>query len=407
MLCGTCLNRVVSVDAASVPTPQGAAELLQLLRDGRPRTRSDLVEESGLARSTVGARVDALLASGLLASVGEAASTGGRPPTRFAFNRHARIALGFDIGATHATVAVTDLAGQPLAARTWSLAIDDGPEVVLTSVTRAARELIREAGRTEAELIGVGVGLPGPVEHSTGRPTNPPIMPGWDGYDVPSRLARHFPVPVLVDNDVNVMALGEHAVAFGAEEHLIFVKVATGIGSGIISGGRLHRGAQGAAGDLGHIQAPHGAGIACRCGNTGCLEAVASGSALAKALRELGIAAESSQDVVALVRAGNLEATRLLRQAGRDIGDVLAMCVSLLNPSVIVVGGSLADAGETLLAGVREAVYRRSLPLATEHLRIVASQAREGAGVMGSALMVIQQVLSPQGLDIPLADIRG
>lgn len=335
--------------------------LLQLLLDGRARTRSDLVEASGLARSTVGARVDALLASGLLAAVGEAASTGGRPPTRFAFNRHARIALGFDIGATHATVAVTDLAGQPLTERTWALAIDEGPELVLNSVTRAARELIVEASRKEADLIGVGVGLPGPVEHSTGRPTNPPIMPGWDGYDVPERLGREFAVPVLVDNDVNVMALGEHAVAFSSEEHLIFIKVATGIGSGIISGGRLHRGAQGAAGDLGHVQAPRAQGFACRCGNTGCLEAVASGSAVARALRDLGIDASSSQDVVALVRGGNLEATRLLRQAGRDIGDVLAMCVSLLNPSVIVVGGSLAEAGETLLAGVREAVYRLSL----------------------------------------------
>ena len=377
--------------------------LLQLLLDGRPRTRSDLVEDSGLARSTVGSRVDALLASGLLAAVGEAASTGGRPPTRFAFNRHARIAVGFDIGATHATVAITDLAGKPLAQRTWELAIDEGPEPVLTSVTLAARELMMEIGRKESDLIGVGVGLPGPVEHSTGRPTNPPIMPGWNGYDVPGRLGRAFNVPVLVDNDVNVMALGEHSLAFGGEEHLIFIKVATGIGSGIISGGRLHRGAQGAAGDLGHVQAPRAQGISCRCGNTGCLEAVASGSAVARALRDLGVEARSSQDVVALVKSGNVEATRLLRQAGRDIGDVLAMCVSLLNPSVIVVGGSLADAGETLLAGIREAVYRRSLPLATEHLRIVVSRAKEDAGVMGAALMVIQHALSPEGLEGLLA----
>ena len=151
----------------------------------------------------------------------------------------------------------------------------------------------------------------------------------------------------------------------------MLVKVATGIGSGIISDGALRRGAEGAAGDLGHIQVPHDVDAVCRCGNVGCLEAIASGAAVASQLRAAGIEAHSSQDVVTLVRGGSVLATQLLRAAGRTIGEVLASAVSLLNPSVIVIGGSLAEAGDPLLAGVREVVYRRSLPLATANLRIV------------------------------------
>jgi predicted NBD/HSP70 family sugar kinase len=379
--------------------PLGAGLLLQLLRDGRPRTRAELARAAGLARSTVSGRLDALLSAGLIAVGDEGVSTGGRPASRFAFNPSARVALAADLGATHATLAVTDLAGTSLATRTAQLDIADGPEPVLGWLIGAGRELLAECEQEETKLAGIGIGLPGPVEHSTGRPTNPPIMPGWDGFDVPGWVSAELDAPVLVDNDVNVMALGEHATAFPGDDHLVFVKVATGIGSGIISDGRLHRGAQGAAGDLGHVLAPHGGDVPCRCGNTGCLEAVASAAAIAAKLREEGLDVAGSMDVVALVRAGNMRAAQAVRQAGRDIGEVLAACVSLLNPSVIVMGGSLAEAGEMLLAGVREAVYRRSLPLATEHLRIVSSVTGAQAGVVGAATMVVHHALSPAVLD--------
>ena len=183
----------------------------------------------------------------------------------------------------------------------------------------------------------------------------------------------------------------------------MFVKVATGIGSGLISDGRLHRGAQGAAGDMGHLQLPHSDDVTCRCGNTGCLEAVASGAAIAAALTAAGIPARSSRDVVELARGGSVEALRLVRQAGRDIGEVLAAAVSLFNPSVIVIGGSLSYAGEHLIAGVREIVYRRSLPLATQHLRIVQSRTGDRAGIVGAAVMVIDHALAPAQLDALLA----
>ena len=384
-------------------TPDRPADLgptLRLLRDQRPRTRAELAQLTGQARSTVAMRVDQLLACGLVAPTGEAASTGGRPPATFAFNPAARVVAAVDLGATHARVAVTDLAASVLAEHLEEIAISDGPGVVLVRAAEIVDDLVSRAGYARAALVGVGVGLPGPVDHDTGRPTNPPIMPGWDAADVAGELQRHLGhVPVLVDNDVNLMSLGEHATEFPDVDHLMFVKVATGIGGGIIIDGEIRRGAQGSAGDLGHMAVPGGPDVLCTCGNTGCLEALASGPAVAARLRETGTEARTSSDVVALVRSGSQEASALVREAGRWIGAVLAGCVNLLNPSVIVIGGSLAEAGDHLLAGIREVVYRRSLPLATQHLRIVTTRARGRAGVLGAATMAIEHVLSDAAID--------
>jgi len=387
--------------------PTGAGALLQLMRDGRPRTRAELIQLTGLARSTVGARVDSLLAAGLLKPAGESRSTGGRPPVRFAFNPTAAVVIGADLGATHATVGLTDLDGTVIIDRTVELDIASGPAPVLDRVVDLGRELLKEAKRSRAELAGVGIGLPGPVEHSTGRPASPPIMPGWDGYDVPAHVSAGLGGPVLVDNDVNIMALGEHATVHPLVDHLVFIKVATGIGAGIISGGQLHRGAQGAAGDLGHVAAPHGDGILCRCGNVGCLEAVASGPAIVGRLERAGVEVHDTRALVDLVRGGNPEAIAEMRAAGREIGAVLASTVSLLNPQVIVVGGLLVQCAESLLAGIREVVYGRSLPLATEQLQIVAARTGGHAGVIGAATMVIQHVLSAEEVERQLANLAS
>ncbi|MBG6225020.1 putative NBD/HSP70 family sugar kinase [Arthrobacter sp. CAN_A2] len=383
-----------------VPQPSGASEIFQVLRDGRPRTRAELAQITGLARSTVAARVDILMGLGLVSPIGGAASTGGRPPSLFALNPSARVVIGADLGATHAVVILTDLAGEELARERQDISIADGPDAVLGWLVSAIGRLLRSAARGARDLAAIGIGLPGPVEHDTGRPINPPIMPGWDRFDVPGLVQASFDVPVLVDNDVNIMALGEQSSNWPDVGDLMFIKVATGIGAGIISGGVLQRGAQGTAGDLGHVRVAAGGEAPCRCGNTGCLEAVASGPALAAALggpARPGLT--GSQDVIDLVRSGDATALQAIRQAGRDIGDVVAMCVNLVNPSVVVIGGSLAQAGEHLLAGIREVVYTRSLPLATEHLRIVPSVSGQSAGVAGAAVLAISHVLSPEAID--------
>jgi predicted NBD/HSP70 family sugar kinase len=380
----------------------GAGVLFQLLRDGKARTRAELALTTGLARSTVASRIDALIASGLVGPAGEATSSGGRPPSRFAFNPAVRVVLAVDVGATHVIVAVTDLNGEVLAEQRLAQDVADGPEAVLDRVVSEGLLLLAKAGRAVDDVAGVGMGLPGPVEHATGRPVKPPIMPGWDGFDVVAYVQRSLPVPVLVDNDVNIMALGERTAHWPEHENFLFIKVATGVGSGIISSGMLQRGANGTAGDLGHVRVPRGDEVLCRCGNYGCLEALASGPALAAELDRQGVPAGRGSDVLRLVAQGNLQAIQVLRQAGRDVGDVLATVVNLLNPSVIVIGGSLGQAGEHLMAGVREVVYRRSLPLATAHLRIALSMAGDRAAILGASQMVTQHVLSPAAVEATL-----
>ncbi|MET4901417.1 ROK family transcriptional regulator [Paenarthrobacter sp. CC6] len=379
-----------------------AGDLFQLLRDGQARTRAELALTTGLARSTVASRIDALINSGLVGPAGEASSSGGRPPSRFAFNPAARVVLAVDVGATHVIVAVTDLGGSILAERRLGQEVADGPEVVLGRVVSAGRELLAEARREPGDLAGIGIGLPGPVEHDTGRPVKPPIMPGWDGFDVVTYVQRSLPVPVLVDNDVNIMALGERTAYWPDHDNFLFIKVATGIGAGIISSGELQRGANGTAGDLGHVRVPRGDDVLCRCGNHGCLEALASGPAVAHQLQTQGLEATNGADVLRLVGEGNLQAIQALRQAGRDVGDVLATVVNLLNPSMIIIGGSVGEAGEHLVAGIREVVYRRSLPLATTHLRIGISMAGDRSAILGASQMVTQYVLSPAVIEATL-----
>jgi predicted NBD/HSP70 family sugar kinase len=399
------MNKTTARQAPAEPQalPGRAGDIFQLLRDGKARTRAELAGTTGLARSTVAARIDALISSGLVGPAGEATSSGGRPPSRFAFNPAARVVLAVDVGATHVALAVTDLGGSVLAERRMDQQVADGPEKVLGLVVREAAKLLASASRVVADLAGVGIGLPGPVEHDTGRPVKPPIMPGWDGFDVVRFVQRSLPVPVLVDNDVNIMALGERTAHWPDHDNFIFVKVATGIGAGIISSGELQRGANGTAGDLGHVRVPRGDDVLCRCGNHGCLEALASGPAIAAALRGEGLEAAKGADVARLVAHGNQQAIQAVRQAGRDVGDVLATVVNLLNPSVIVIGGSIGESGEHLVAGVREVVYRRSLPLATSQLRVGLSHAGDKAAILGASQLVTRHVLSPAVIEATLA----
>jgi predicted NBD/HSP70 family sugar kinase len=373
----------------------GAGELLRILRDGHPRTRADLAGIAGLGRAAISSRLEALLELGLVVPVSDAVSTGGRPSARLAFNPGARLAAAADVGATHATVALTDLSGRVLVENTERLEISSGPQVVLDWLLMTLKGHLKAVGRPAADILAVGIGLPGPVEHSTGKPISPPIMPGWDRFDVPAYVQQTFDVPVLVDNDVNLMALGERATRWPNEDNMIFLKVATGIGSGVISGGMLQRGAAGVAGDVGHIAVSRGAGMLCRCGKSACLEAIAGAQAIAAQLRENGLEATTANDIVSLVRSGDLAAIQAIRQAGRDIGEMLNMCVSLINPSLIVVGGSLAQSGEHLIAGIRETVYARSTPLATQHLNITQSETGPEAGVVGAGMLAVEYVLAP------------
>jgi predicted NBD/HSP70 family sugar kinase len=384
-------------------TSVSAGALLRHVRTGRARSRADLVALTGASRNTVSARVDQLIAANLLAEGGRGWSTGGRPPTLLEFNSRAGCVLAVDMGATSVDVAVTDLAAQILATAGHPIDIADGPAAVLGEVDRLAQQVLAEAGLTPADVRAVGVGVPGPVEFSTGRPSHPPIMPGWHDYPIPSTFGR-YECPVYVDNDVNVMALGEMGVA-GSLQDVLVVKVGTGIGCGVIVDGRVYRGAQGSAGDIGHIYVaqPDGRRVVCRCGQENCLEAIAGGGALLRDAVAAGLAVDTVRDVVQLAAQGDGAALELVRSAGRTIGTVLASLVNFFNPHRIVMTGGVARAGVPLLAGIREAVYQRSMPLAARALEISVSEAPDLSGRMGAALMAIEELLDEDGVHEALA----
>src|SRR5690625_4885853 len=371
------------------PKPNGAGEMFQLFRDGETHTRAELTALTGQSRSTIAARLEMLTTLGLIGPAGEANSTGGRPPAVFAFTPAVKLVLAIDQGVTHMGVAVTDLAANVLAEHYEPSDIAAGPDRVLPRIVEVGKKLIAESGRPLTDLAAVGIGLPGPVDHSTGRPINPPIMPGWDDIDVPGILGDKLNAPVLVDNDVNIMALGEHAKAYPDVDHLLFIKLATGIGAGVIMDGELRRGARGAAGDLGPVAVIGGEERLCRCGTHGCLDD----------LGKTDLAVTDLRDVVEAVRRGDLTASGAVRDAGRQIGEVLATCVSLFNPTLIVIGGIMSEAGNHLLAGIREVVYRRSLPLATQQLRIATTEMGSRAGIYGASVMAAEQVLSVNAIE--------
>jgi predicted NBD/HSP70 family sugar kinase len=282
--------------------------------------------------------------------------------------------------------------------------VSEGPVVVLDWVIEEGKRLLAKYPVGD-NLHAVGVGLPGPVEHATGRPVDPPIMPGWDRFDVPGYLGDAFGVPILVDNDVNVMAVGERNDYWRDVDDLLFVKVSTGIGAGVIAGGRVHRGAQGIAGDIGHVYVPNAGDPPCRCGSVGCLEAIAAGPAIAARLREQGMDVHSPQQVAAAVAQGDLEAVRAVRDAGRTLGHVLTSCISLINPAVIVLGGPIANAGDHLLAGAREVIYTRATPITTGGLQIVRSRGTDKAAVSGASSMAIQHALSIESVEALVRDV--
>ncbi len=374
--------------------------VLRLIREGRAVTRTDVMDVTGLSRSTVMQRLGVLLSAGFVVEAPEGGPpSGGRRPAALSFNTGMGVVLAADLGAGHGRLAVSDLAGESLAEREAPIRIADGPEPVLGWVAGRFDELLAETGRDRADVLAIAIGVPGPVEVSSGRPVNPPLMPGWDGYPVARHVSERFRAPALLERDVNAMALGEHRRYWRDLSHLVFVKAATGIGAGIISDGELLRGNHGRAGDIGHIRAIRESDVMCSCGNRGCVAVLASGGALVRQLAEEGFDVSSPADVVELVRRGRAVPMNRVREAGRVLGAALAGVVSVVAPTAIVIGGELAEASEPLLAGIRESVYQRASALATRELRILTSRLGPRAGVVGATTLALEHVLEPANVD--------
>lgn len=398
------MNETKSGVAAPWGIGDGPGRVLELITSGRARTRTEIAEVTGLARSTVGQRLDALFGADLLRETDELVPSRGRPSRALRLNHEAGLMIGVDFGEERTRVAITDLDTNILAERVLRLALADGPEVLLDKVTATIHEAIGEARLEDRPVAGFGLGLPAPVDYDAGQVLGWSIMSGWDGYDIRGHLQRSWQIPILIDNDVNLLTLAEHRRHWPNQRHLLYIKAGTGVGSGMVIDGAIHRGAQGAAGDIGHAHINGYGDPLCRCGNLGCLEALVGGWALARDLRARdNLEIHDARAVADLVKRGDSDAVARLRAAGRILGEAVAYATSLLNPNVIVLGGILSATGDHLLAGVREVIYQRALPLATRQLRIVPTRYRSRAAIAGAGYLVRDHVLNPATLDLTLA----
>ncbi|MGW4485749.1 ROK family protein [Amycolatopsis sp. NPDC004368] len=369
--------------------PAGLLRLLWLVAHEHAVSRMDLARVLGLPQSTVSVRTQALISAGVLAETGEGSSGGGRRPKLLSVNAGFGHVWAADVGSQHVRIGALDIAGNLLHVAERPLDIGGEPVRVVAALVEAVREVAAETAGP-GRLLGIGVAFPGPVDVGAGTITLPSRMPGWRGFAVREALREHFDVPVAVDNDANLLALGE-SVAGPPGRTLLVVKAGTGIGSGLVVMGRLFRGRAGVAGDISHVRVPAAGDRPCTCGNRGCLETVASGAALVAQLREQGVAVGSTAEVMATAEDGHPAATTAVRRAGLQLGEVLATVVNFGNPDEVLLGGALSGS-EAFVAAVRGALYERCLPLATRELRIDRVRFGPDAGLYGAGALVLDEV---------------
>lgn len=385
---------------AAVPEPAALSarrrrtreQLLAVLAGHDALSRAELARLTGLSRSAVGACVADLVEQGLVGegAAGDRPAAGpGRPAAVVRLRRGGGIVLGLDFGHTHVTAAVADTEGRILAERGEILDVDGKPEDAMDTGARLAREALAQAGYTMHEVIGAAAGIPGPIDVRTSVVREPTILASWIGLDPEAELGARLERKVAVANDADMGAWAERVYGAGRGiDDLVYVKASHGIGAGLILGGRPYRGATGIAGEIGHTQLP-GAINWCRCGNQGCLETVVSVGAVRRRLEHvLGGAAEALPPMAEL--AGSPAAARVLTDAGRTIGRVLADLINCLNPAAVVLGGELGEAGDPLVAGVRESIDRHAGQAGAGAVEVLAGKLGTRAELLGAVATAIR-----------------
>jgi len=374
-------------------------------------SRHRMADELGFSKSKANSLIAGLVEQGLLAEAGLQRSTGGRRPENLQLHAGLGVLVGVDIGATSLDVAVLAPNLNVLAHHAEPADVREGPGVVLARVRGLIRELLLRAGFEARHVIGIGIGVPGPVNFEIGQLVNPPLMPAWDSFSIRDYLREDYAAPVFVDNDVNLMALGELWRLKRSLSNFLVIKVGTGIGCGIVCHGEVYRGAAGSAGDVGHICVDQ-EGPRCHCGNLGCVEAMAAGPAITRMAVQAAEAGESAAlaeclrtqgrieatDVGQASRAGDAAANAIVQRAGSLIGQMLASIVNFFNPSHVFIGGGITRIGPLFLAAVRQSVYQRSLALSTRHLEIQYTPLEGQGGLIGAGVLAMQQTLKTRGV---------
>ncbi|MBU6529615.1 ROK family transcriptional regulator [Streptomyces mayonensis] len=387
--------------------------MLEYIRAETATTRGELAELTGLSRSNIAERVGELAALGLVVEAGTARSTGGRAPVRLRFNHLAGCVAAVDMGTTGVRTAITDLHGRTLVDDLFECRVSAGPQASLAAIEKSLESLLESSAVAGIPLTGIGLGFPGPVQFASGHPTSPASAPSWDGYPIREQLARRFEVDAWVDNEANMLALGE--LRLGAARRasdVVVVKFGTGIGAGLVSGGQLQRGHLGGAGDIAHVSVPGATSARCSCGRASCLTTVASGAALGRTavllaesgasptLRELVTAGRTPtvDDLAQAAAGGDLACIRAIEASASHLGHVLAMLVNVLNPELVLLAGRVMESADLVLPVVRRTIYAESTPLTTRALRIERSAPDGHFGISGAALTVVDKLLEPERL---------
>ncbi|MFE5732725.1 ROK family protein [Streptomyces sp. NPDC056528] len=353
-------------------------------------TQAEIARTTGLSAATVSNIVRELKDGGTVEVT--PTSAGGRRARSVSLSGDAGIVIGVDFGHTHLRVAVGNLAHQVLAEEAEPLDVDASAAEGFDRAEQLVKRLILTTGIGPDKVIGVGLGVPGPIDVSSGTLGSTSILPGWSGINPAEELSGRLGVPVHVDNDANLGALGELVWGGGrGVKDLAYIKVASGVGAGLVIDGRVYRGPGGTAGEIGHITLDE-SGPVCRCGNRGCLETFTAARYVLPLLRPSHGPDLTMERVVQLAREGDPGCRRVIADVGRHIGSGIANLCNLLNPSRVVLGGDLAEAGELVLAPIRDSVSRYAIPSAARQLSLAQGALGGRAEVLGALALVLSEM---------------
>ena len=368
---------------------------------GKGLSRTDLAEEMGLTRAAVTTIINDLIANGIILETESRSTASGRPPVVLEINPKHGLVAAIDMGAMHLSVALGDFCARILEEVEIPFRIADGPEHCLQQANTVLGELLKKRGLTSGDLLGIGIGVPGPVIAEQGMVMAPPIMPGWDRFPIRSSLEEQWKTSVTLNNDAELGALGEWAYGAGrGERNLAFIKVGSGIGAGLIINRQIYGGTTGSAGEIGHLTVDEN-GPLCNCGNHGCLEAFAGGHAIASQAKKLvasgkrtllsekNIDSLTAHDVAEAARRGDLPAQEIVKRSGTYIGIAIAGLINLINPSTVIIGGGVAQVGDLLTVPIRQAVRERSLRASEHAVKITTAMLGRRSSLIGALVQAI------------------
>jgi predicted NBD/HSP70 family sugar kinase len=392
--------QLLKADRSLAPDAHAArSTIARMIADCGVASRRDIVNSTGLARSTIDSHLEVLMDAGLVDDAGMGGKhTRGRPAMTFRISARRGVVLIAVVGVDQTLLAIATLDKTVVDRSTLTMPVSVGPQELLSTIATEFVALMERNGRSRSDALAISVGLPGPVDSHLGHAVRPPLMPGWDGFGVCRAMAKQFYCDVVVDNDVNTMALGE-ARLNGDKLPLLLISIDKGVGAGFVSeSGLLLHGADGAAADIGHIQTRSTSDVLCRCGNRGCLEATASVDAIATKVSAAVGSTVDAAEVIERLEDGDPTTVNIVREVANVIGQVVADLVNFCNPALIVLEGRLTQCTEDVLAQVRSVVYQQSQPLATRNLSIAHGRLGSESGLVGGMVNAIEQVLSPRGI---------